>query len=332
MPANFDSGFFVREPAWHGEGTVLETYPGSWDEAARLAGLDWEPIKRPCYDRELVGMGPDGEPVYEYAPDPEHTFIVRSDTGARLDVVNASYEPIPNATLGEMVEALQEADAEVRYETAGSLFGGRRVWALALLDAPIHIGLDPSLTANYLAILNTHDGTGAVQAIATSVRIVCANTWHASDMEGQRTGHAFKFKHTKNWRMKLEDAKAAIQFGRKQSQELTEALEALTHIRVTAKQTEVFVQEFIPMPVGQVISDRVVSNVETARQALRDILAGPTCEGITGTAYGLTQSAGEYLDHVRRYKTYSSYVNRTLLATEPLKARAAKLALEVARG
>jgi hypothetical protein len=37
MAHQFETGFFVREPAWHKLGTVLQEYPGR-DEAMRLAG------------------------------------------------------------------------------------------------------------------------------------------------------------------------------------------------------------------------------------------------------------------------------------------------------
>jgi hypothetical protein len=59
------------------------------------------------------------------------------------------------------------------------------------------------------------------------------------------------------------------------------------------------------------------------------ILDGPTYEGIAHTAYGLVQAAGEYLDHVRRYRNCDSHITRTLLKPEPLKAKAVQLAREV---
>ena len=36
----FDSGFFVREPAWHGLGAVLPDWPGTFEEARELSGRD----------------------------------------------------------------------------------------------------------------------------------------------------------------------------------------------------------------------------------------------------------------------------------------------------
>ena len=46
MPANVESMFSVRQMPWHREGVVLPDYPGSWAEARKLAGLDWEPGPR----------------------------------------------------------------------------------------------------------------------------------------------------------------------------------------------------------------------------------------------------------------------------------------------
>jgi phage/plasmid-like protein (TIGR03299 family) len=330
MPADFETGFTVRQPAWHRQGTVLDDYPGSWAEAAKAAGLDWEPVKTPVYDRELVGMDEVGEPTYRYVEVPERAFVKRSDTLARLDVATAGYNVIPNAAMGEIVEALVGEGA--RYSTAGSLQGGRKVWALAEIAEPVRVKGDPSETLQYCALLNSHDGSAALQAVATNVRVVCMNTWKATELDGDRHGHAYSFRHTSGWRERLDEAKQLILFGRAESQLVIDELNALVDVKVTARQMEIFVQDFVPMPVGDIVSDQVVTNVEVARQALRDIMASPTCVGINGTAYGLVQAAGEYLDHVRTVKTYSSYVNRTLLSAEKLKYRAKRLALAVAAG
>jgi Domain of unknown function (DUF932) len=92
---------------------------------------------------------------------------------------------------------------------------------------------------------------------------------------------------------------------------------------------ELFVTQFVPMSPEGVISDRVVDNVEEARKQIRAILDGKTCEGIAPHVYGLVQAAGEYLDHVRRYRSRDTHLTRTLLKPEPLKAKAIQLAREV---
>ncbi len=103
----------------------------------------------------------------------------------------------------------------------------------------------------------------------------------------------------------------------------------LLDIRITPQHRERFVTEFIPMPPEGLVTDRVASNVEEARKAVRAILASGTTAGVADTAYGLVQAAGEYLDHVRRARSWETKLGRTLIRPEPLKAKALTLVREM---
>ena len=108
----------------------------------------------------------------------------------------------------------------------------------------------------------------------------------------------------------------------------TELARELLAIPITPRQRELFVTEFIPMPPQGLVTDRVARNVEEARNALRLLFQSPTNEQIAGTAYGLVQAAGEYLDHVRTARSWETRLNRTLIRPEPLKHRALSLIRE----
>lgn len=324
MPANVETMFSVREMPWHREGLVLADYPGSWSEARKLAGLDWDPITENVY--ELAGVDDTGHPVYE--PVEGWRRVARSDTGATLSIARDSYTVIDHAEMGEIVEAVL-AQPNIKWETAGSLNGGRAVWCLAMLDEPIELPGDNTITMPYLAITNRHDGTGACALRSTAVRIVCANTFRAAELEGERTGTTFAFTHRSGWRDRIDEARTAVTGARKELAAYRDLAQGLLGMSVTAGQRELFVREFVPMPPAGLVTDRVVGNVEAARKALRDILASPTTEGIAGTAYGLVQAAGEYLDHVRVARSWETRLGRTLLRPEPLKAKALQLARAV---
>ena len=48
--------FSVRQMPWHGTNTtILDEYPGSWAEARKFAGLEWEPIEQDVYRHPVVG-------------------------------------------------------------------------------------------------------------------------------------------------------------------------------------------------------------------------------------------------------------------------------------
>jgi phage/plasmid-like protein (TIGR03299 family) len=228
--------------------------------------------------------------------------------------------------------AASNSQPNVKWETAGVLDGGRAVWCLALLDEPMRLaGDDETITLPYLAITNRHDGSGACALRATAVRIVCMNTFRAAELEGDRTGTTFAFRHSKRWRDRIDDARLAVTGARREFEAYRKLATELLGIPVTSTQRETFVQAFIPAPPVGLATDRVLDNVAKARGVLRTILGSQTTVSVAHTAYGLVQAAGEYLDYARTHRTWETRLNRTLIRPEPGKQRALNLALEVAR-
>ncbi len=332
MAHEFESGMFVRTPAWHLLGNVVDEYPGSWDEARKLAGIDWDPITEPIFKISGFDTAEDGSLTPRYTQVEGFHAVNRSDTHSTLSVQADSYHLIDHTAMGQILEAVLEQTPNLKYETAGSLAGGTMIWALVRLDEPFEIKGDFSQTMPYVALTNRHDGRGGCNLSATSVRIVCANTWKSQEMESKRTGLTYSFRHTKNWRDRVEDAKAAITGARKEFRAYAEIAEELMLHRVTPKQTELFIREFIPMPPDGIVSDRVARNVEEARLAIREILASETTQPVAHTAYGLVQAAGEYLDHVRSFRNRDSLLGRQLLKPQALKGRATKMAMAASKG
>ena len=267
MPANVESMFSVRQMPWHREGTLLADYPGSWDEARKLAGLDWDPVSGEVY--AFSGLNADGTEHYEAIDG--WKSITRSDTGAVLSINRDSYTVIDHGEMGEIIEAVL-AQPNVKWETAGVLDGGRAVWCLALLDEPVTLPGDDSPTLPYLAITNRHDGTAACALRATAVRIVCANTFRAAELEGDRTGATFSFIHRSSWRARIEEARKAVTGARAEMRRYQELATELLAIPVTAKQRELFITEFIPMPPQGLVTDRVARNVDRSPPSTADDL------------------------------------------------------------
>lgn len=320
----FETGFVVRQPAWHGLAAVHDGYPESWEEARQWAGLEWEPIEETIY--RLQGIDDDGAPRYEAADG--FNLIVRSDTKAVLSSQRDSYTLITHQEMGAIVDAVLGIH-NVKYETAGVLAGGRQVWCLVYLDEPEQIPGDITPTYPYFAILNSHDGTGACRALHTDVRIVCANTANAAEMQASRSGQVFSFQHSKNWKDRIDEARETVFGVRKAHREWVELATHLMHIRVSETQREQFVQAFIPMPPDGLVSDRVKNNVTKSQDALRSLFRSPTTEPVAHTAYGVVQAAVEYLDHVRWSQSWETKMRRQLLRPEPLKAKALTIVKDV---
>ncbi len=350
MSANVDSMFSVREVPWHREGLVLGDYPGSWDEARVLAGLDWEPVEEPVYriksthDIQVPTIDPygmDGDDVLykvtdwrtvtvqetELNPDDKH--IVRGDTGAILSVVSKGYTLIGHQEMGAIIEAVL-GQTNVKWETAGSLNNGKAVWVLVKLDEPIELPGDNTVTYPYMAITNRHDGSGSCALRTTAVRVVCANTLAMAEAEGDKHGAVFSFRHSKNWREHIEEAKQAVHGARVEMGAYAAMANELLQIRFTLAHRNQFVERFIPMPSTGIITPRVQANVERDRANLHRLFTSVTTEQIAHTAYGAVQAASEWASYIRGTRGTDSLLNRCIMKSDPLKRKAVSLVREIA--
>lgn len=115
MAANVEKMFYVRETPWHGLGTKVMEAPAS-GEALKIAGLDWKVIQEPIYTTEK-------EPIEGFKVN------VRDSDRRVLGVVSDRYKIVQNQEAFSFTDEL--LGEGVRYETAGSLQNGRKVWLLA---------------------------------------------------------------------------------------------------------------------------------------------------------------------------------------------------------
>ena len=98
---------------------------------------------------------------------------VRDTDQQILGVVTDRYKVVQNEDAFAFTDQL--LGEGVSYETAGSLQNGRRIWMLAKLPQRYIISGDE--IEPYLVFMNAHDGTGAIKAAMTPIRVVCQNTF-----------------------------------------------------------------------------------------------------------------------------------------------------------
>lgn len=293
-----DNLFTVRKPAWHNLGVVLDDYP-TREEAQKIAH-NWEPVASPLY-RKQITVSDAGEIREEFLPVETHHEVTRSDNHEFLGVTTTTSSIVTNTEMYDIAEALQDGNSDVKFETGGSLKGGAKVWLLLKLDEPLLIKGDTSTaTKMYYALQNNNDGNGSFRGQATATRIVCDNTAQMADLDAAASGCNFVFQHTQSIQTRIEEAKTALRGWRDSVSQYRLQMEHLATVRVTPEQVQDFRDLLIPVPVLKIVSDRVMNNVENARNDFDMVLAGPTSEGIADNAYGLLQAAIEYGQHYRR--------------------------------
>ena len=164
---------FVGETPWHGLGFQL-TADADMETWRREAGLDYE------VRRASVMFTPDVRTDENVDEDmrtlvmPDRDVLFRSDTNGALSVVSKDYRVVQPGEVLEFFGKLAEIGG-FQMETAGALYDGKRIWALAKVNdgAPV-IGQD--VVRPYVLLATSYDGSMATTAKFTAVRVVCNNT------------------------------------------------------------------------------------------------------------------------------------------------------------
>ncbi len=161
-----DSMAYTGQTPWHGLGNVLPPQQ-SLDVWLQAAGMDWT-----IEQSDVLYQGtPDNAILHTY---PDSKVLYRSDTLAPLSVVSQRYNVVQPHEVLHFNQDLVEAGG-FELETAGSLKGGRKLWALAKTGQDLMLkGGD--LVKSYLLLATSCDGTLCTTAQFTSVRVVCNNT------------------------------------------------------------------------------------------------------------------------------------------------------------
>ncbi|MGD0465001.1 MAG: DUF932 domain-containing protein [Tepidisphaeraceae bacterium] len=290
--------FVAGTPPWHGLGRNVQEAITS-QQAIELSGLDW------CVDQW---------PISASAPDGWGTVLakdfvanVRCDTKAVLGVVTKKYRPFQNA------EAFQFADAVVgqglaRYETAGALRGGKRVWMLLKLPDQLKAGRGDSIQP-YLLVYNTFDGSSCLRAILTSVRVVCQNTLNLALSSGK--GEGVTIRHRGDLQGRVEDAQQTLGLVKKRLKTFGQEIEVLRSVEMANGRLQRYFDSLLA-PVANDASDRERANRLRALDQLHANFADDqnTLPGMRGTLWAALNAATEFADHQRRFRGTSDLARR----------------------
>jgi phage/plasmid-like protein (TIGR03299 family) len=208
MAHEFESGFFVAQPAWHRLGTVLQHSPTT-TEAIAQAGLDWRVLEEPICRQENMHTHP---ALYKQ--------LWRDRDRQLLGTVSYDYTPLQNEEAFRWFDPLLEKGG-VELEAAGSLKQGKRVWILARIQE-VEAEITPGdWVRPYLLLHNSHDGSTSVWLQFTPIRVVCWNTLNGATVS--RFGDLWNRKaiclpHSLNLSAQLEQTRDILDLTRREFQ------------------------------------------------------------------------------------------------------------------
>jgi len=226
MPAYVESMFYTRVAPWHGLGTCVEEALTS-DEALEKSGLDWAVTQS-----TIATSGGTIIPGYK--------ANIRETDNRILGVVSDRYKIVQNHEAFSFVDAL--LGEGVRFETAGSLHSGRKVWMLAKLPNRYTI-MDEQIEP-YLVFSNSHDGNSSIRVAMTPIRVVCQNTLNLALKTAKRIWATV---HVGNLSDKMVEAHNTLSLAQGYMDNLGHEFHRLSHIQLHDSQVMEYIEMLLPM-------------------------------------------------------------------------------------
>ena len=283
MAALVETMMYVREKPWHGLGVRVEEALTS-KEALKTAGLDWTIDSNPVFDGN-------GNEIKGYKAN------TRSTDNKVLGIVSNRYQIVQNAEAFDFTDSL--IGDGIRYETAGSLNGGKRVWLLGKMPERYIVGdkFEP-----YICFTNTHDGTGAVKVCMTPIRVVCNNTLNLALDEAKRVWSA---RHVGNISAKLEEARMTLELADKYLTTLDEVGDKLANTKMTEGQMREALDKMIT--VKDDAGERQKKTAENMKEEIMICTLRPDLAMFLNTQWGFLNAVSDYVGHsdpVRKTENY----------------------------
>ena len=314
---------YIGETPWHGLGERLEDGATieAWMEAA---GMAW--LAKRAFVRYAVARNQDAT---EYKSFDDKVVIFRNDTLAPLSVVSDSFQIVqPRETLEFFRDLVGNAGGKL--STAGTLFGGKKFWAMATFGAESTISDKRDSVKLNLLLATAIDGSMATEGSWIAERVVCNNTLQIG--RGEKTlrvkiNHKSKFDATQVKR-DLGIATAVSIFDRTVADMRRMSEAAMTAESVVNATAELFNPGFADLDDkarDKILRSKPVQTV--GKLALDGTAIGADMTGARGTAYGWLNAVTEYVDHTGRARSTDGRLDSAWFgAGAELKERAFTLA------
>lgn len=283
MAANVETMMYVREKPWHGLGTEVSEAPCS-EEALRLAGLDWNVRQENVFNAR-------GGVIEGFKAN------VRDSDDSVLGVVGDRYRVVQNSQAFEFTDNL--IGGEVRYETAGSLRGGKQIWLLAKMP---EMKIAGDAVEPFLCFTNAHDGSSGVRVCMTPIRVVCNNTLNVALATAKRT---WSMRHTESVHDRLNEARDCLFRAEDYMDELAQYADMAANKTIHDDEIREILDQLFP--VADDASDREKANVAKIKDEYMVCYFAPDLLKFRGTAWGAINAMSDLVTHSMPHRQTKNY-------------------------
>lgn len=281
-----------RVVPWHyamtQERTKLIQEAPTSEDALHMAELDWRVEQTPVFTDAGIEI-------------PGYKANRRDTDGSILGIVSDRYKIVQNTEAFEFTDAIvgETEDGVVKYETAGSLCGGKRIWLLAKM--PTKKVLDDDVEP-YMFFSNSHDGTGSIKVGMTPVRIVCANTLAIALNTAKRQ---WSTKHVGDMQSKLEEAKLCLRMADSYMANLDVEADRLANAKLYREQIEEILDEMFPVDGNA--SERKKNNIVQFKNQFWTAYSMPDIQKFEDSAWKAVNAMSDVITHSAPRRNTASY-------------------------
>lgn len=268
----------TRDAIWHGLGQEMPEGQdiGAWIKAA---GMDWNIKSSPVKF----------ESEWKLNTFADKRVMYRSDTLEPLSVMSDNFRIVQPAEILEFFRDLTDFHG-MKLSTAGTLFGGRRFWALAETGFDSDVITGDKVKAHVMLVTSC-DGTLATTAKFVSTRVVCNNTLSIAMAENSK--QMIKVSHKSDF-----DANAVkINMGlvEKSWYEFMAKMRSLTEVKMSDEQN----RNFLTQNLLKKSDEPTKMELSTIESIMNLAKKGAGSEYGAGTAWGTLNGITEHYTHFR---------------------------------
>jgi phage/plasmid-like protein (TIGR03299 family) len=285
-----EMAYLAGTSRWHGLGNELKE-DATIEEWTVAAGMDWKVQRsRVRYETDATGTAPQ---VW----DDQHVLF-RSDNKKPLGLVSDGFKIVQPRECLEFFRDLCETNG-FKLRTAGTLFEGRRFWALADIGEESII-LDPRDKVKARTLMFTAcDGSAKTTVKFVNECVVCNNTLTSARAED---GKQVAVSHRSVWNP--DDAKVKLGIANGTFSEFIRQSREFARTTFTPKVADMFTLRLVEgMDLDTTMTTAEVEETRASR-AYKKIIGlfngqamGSNLKGRTGTAWAWLNAVTEYADH-----------------------------------
>ena len=301
---------YAGELPWHGLGVkVIDDLTP--EQMMQKAGVDWSVEKQ-----DLVTAG--GSTVKS------KQALVRLSDGEDLDIVGKGWNPVQNAEAFNFFEEYVRA-GDMQMHTAGSLNGGKMVWALAKTNESFEL-FNGDVTENYFLFSNPHEFGKAIDIRMTPIRVVCNNTLTLS--LSQDSNAMLKVNHRKEF--DSSEVKEQMGIAKEKMEQYKSMAEFLGSKRYTSENIVQYFNEGYGSPAKEKVDGVLPFTSNNAKVAMENLDTQPGANFAQGSFWNAFNTVTYMADHVQGRETSSRMESSWYGRNRRVKLKALDKALEYA--